>query len=230
MGHGHGPPWTHGDSYAFAKSIVTTGKPWCAQTECTVKNSTAMASFSSEKPFEGAVLVSTTDEGITGLRNWTETSATLAKNKNVWTATAPLLPGTTAWFLNFKTGDLIASTDFQQVTRTTPPKTMLLPDKRKEQKRAILFNQIDQNKDKQISQEEYVLFYKNVFPNLDKNHDSILNNEEFPHETALRFGDADEDGTLSKKEYRKIFIQQHDNLDDDSNGTVSLQEWDHTPG
>jgi dienelactone hydrolase len=51
MGHGHGPPWTHADSYAFARSIVKTGNPWCAQKDVAVKNGTARASFSSSKPF-----------------------------------------------------------------------------------------------------------------------------------------------------------------------------------
>lgn len=229
MGHGHGPPWTHADSYAFAKSIVKTGNPWCAQKEVAVKNGTARASFSSSKPFENAVLVSTSDSGITGLRNWTEAPASLVNNNGVWTATAPLPLETTAWFLNLKTGDLIASTDFQRITQTkTSRPTVQPPDEIKEQKRSLLFNRIDENKDTLISQKEYVFFYENLFPNLDKNHDSILDKSEFTHEVAFRFGDTDKDDTLSEKEYAKIFVQQHNNLDNDSNGDVSLQEWDRT--
>jgi hypothetical protein len=102
------------------------------------------------------------------------------------------------------------------------------PDEIKEQKRSLLFNRIDENKDTLISQKEYVFFYENLFPNLDKNHDSILDKSEFTHEVAFRFGDTDKDDTLSEKEYAKIFVQQHNNLDNDSNGDVSLQEWDRT--
>ena len=229
MGHGHGPPWTHADSYAFAKSIVKTGNPWCAQKEVAVTNGTATASFSSSKPFANAVLVSTSDSGITGLRNWTEAPASLVNNNGVWTATAPLPLATTAWFLNLKTGDLIASTDFQRITQTkTSRPTTQPPDESKEKKRNLLFNRIDENKDKLISQKEYVFFYENLFPNLDKNHDSILDKSEFIHEVAFRFGDTDKNGTLSEKEYAKIFVQQHNNLDNDSNGDVSLQERDRT--
>jgi hypothetical protein len=55
-----------------------------------------------------------------------------------------------------------------------------------------------------------------------------LDKSEFTHEVAFRFGDTDKDDTLSEKEYAKIFVQQHNNLDNDSNGDVSLQEWDRT--
>ena len=189
-----------------------------------------MASFSSSKPFGNAVLVSTSDSGITGLRNWTEAPASLVNNKGVWTATAPLAPQTTAWFLNLKTGDLIASTDFQEVALTkTPRPTVPSPDESKEQKTRLLFNRIDENQDALISQKEYVVFYENLFPNLDKNHDSLLDKSEFTHEVALRFGDTDEDGALSEKEYVKIFVRQHNNLDSDNNGDISLEEWGSHP-
>ena len=127
MGHGHAPPWNHADSYAFAKSVIETGKPWCKQTVVTTKNGTAKASFNSSKPFETAVLVSTCNLGVTGSRHWVESPASLRYDNGLWTATAPLPKDTTAWFLNCKVGDLIASTDFQQITpkgnllKVTPP-------------------------------------------------------------------------------------------------------------
>ncbi len=227
MGHGHGPPWTHADSYTFAKSVVKTGKPWCIQKAVSVNKGIAKASFSSLKPFKSAVLVSTTDLGITGSRDWTETSASLVNKNRSWTATAPLPPETTAWFLNFNSGDLIASTDFQQVTPTkTPHPTVSSPIENKMNKRDLLFSRIDKNKDEILSREEYVQFYKKLFPNLDTNHDSLLDKDEFVHETAMRFGDMNKDDVLTEKEYEKIFNKQHNNIDSNGNGTVSRQEWE----
>ena len=226
MGHGHGPPWTHADSYAFAKSVVKTSKPWCAQKEVSKNKGIVKAAFSSSKPFESAVLVSTTDTGITGSRAWTKTQASLVNNNETWTATASLPPGTTAWFLNFKSGDLIASTDFQQVTpsKTSQP-TVSPPNKNNTKERHPLFSRIDMNKDELLSREEYVLFYKKLFPSLDTNQDSFLDQDEFVHKTAMRFGDTNKDGTLTKDEYEKIFKKQHSNIDSNGNGTVSQQEW-----
>ena len=227
MGHGHGPPWTHADSYAFAKSVVKTGKPWCVQKEVSINDGMVKASFSSSKPFGSAVLVSTTDSGITGSRDWTETQASLVNNNDAWTTTAPLPPGTTAWFLNFKTGDLIASTDFQQVTPTkTSQPTVSSPNKNKMKESDVLFSRIDTNKDELLSQEEYVLFYKKLFPSIDTNQDSFLDQDEFVHKTAMRFGDTNKDGILTKDEYEKIFKKQHSNIDSNGNGTVSQQEWE----
>lgn len=227
MGHGHGPPWTHADSYAFAQSVVKTGKPWCVQKKVSINNGTVKASFSSSKPFESAVLISTTDSCVTGSRDWTETQASLFTNNDTWTTTAPLPPGTTAWFFNFKSGDLIASTDFQQVTptKTSQPKGSS-PNKNKMKERNVLFSRIDTNKDELLSQEEYVLFYKKLFPNLDTNQDSFLDQDEFVHKTAMRFGDTNKDGILTKDEYEKIFKKQHSNIDSNRNGTISQQEWD----
>ena len=226
MGHGHGPPWTHADSYAFAQSVVKTGKPWCAQKEVSKNKGIVKAAFLSSKPFESAVLVSTTDSGITGSRAWAKTQASLVNNNDIWTATAPLPPGTTAWFLNFKSGDLIASTDFQQVTpsKTSQP-TVSPPNKNNTKERHPLFSRIDTNKDELLSREEYVLFCKKLFPSLDKNQDSFLDQDEFVHKTAMRFGDTNKDGTLTKDEYEKIFKKQHSNIDSNGNGTVSQQEW-----
>ena len=130
MGHGHGPPWNHADSYAFAKSVIETGKPWCKQTEVATKHGMAKASFNSSKTFETAVLVSTCNLGVTGSRHWVESPASLRHDTGLWTATAPLPKNTTGWFLNCKVGDLIASTDFQQIAPTRESSQNVLPTSR----------------------------------------------------------------------------------------------------
>ncbi|WP_222846182.1 alpha/beta hydrolase family protein [Pontiella sulfatireligans] len=115
MRHGHGAGWNPPDSYAFAKSVVGSGTPWCHQTSAAVKGGTAMVSFASSKPLDGAELISTVDTGITGSRKWVESSAKLKRDGDGWKAAAAVPSGTTAWFVNVRCGKLMASSDFQQV-------------------------------------------------------------------------------------------------------------------
>lgn len=114
MRHGHGPGWIKPDSYAFAESVVGNGKPWCVQQSCGEKEGTAEVIFTSSKKLSEAILVSTTDKGITGQRTWIENPAELTKRGDEWRATATLPEGTTAWFINVKSGDLTASSDYQE--------------------------------------------------------------------------------------------------------------------
>ncbi|MFC7337751.1 acetylxylan esterase [Haloferula chungangensis] len=114
MGHGHGAGWRKPDSYAFAKSIVADGKPWCEQTGISLDDGNARVEFRSKKPFEKALLVTTSDSGITGGREWQESPAELSKDGDTWVVTATLPEKTTAWFVNLKSGDLTASSDFQE--------------------------------------------------------------------------------------------------------------------
>ncbi len=115
MGHGHGPPWMRKEGYAFAESVVHSGGPWCRQTESEIRGHRCRVAFLSEKPFDKAVLVSTTDRGVTGERKWVESAAELKKQGDPWQATATLPPGTTAWFINLISGDLVVSSEFQEV-------------------------------------------------------------------------------------------------------------------
>jgi dienelactone hydrolase len=77
MKHGHGAGWRPMDSYAVAESVVRTGAPWCQQLSAGTDGDAARARFRSTKAVGKAVLVSTTDAGITGERRWTETPAKL---------------------------------------------------------------------------------------------------------------------------------------------------------
>ena len=71
--------------------------------------------FVSSKPLEKAVLISTTDTGVTGSRKWVESSAALTREGDVWIVSAPLPAGTTAWFINVHSGGLTVSSEFQEV-------------------------------------------------------------------------------------------------------------------
>jgi cephalosporin-C deacetylase-like acetyl esterase len=114
MGHAHQRAYNPPDSYAFAESIVRDGAPWCRQTGVVVKDGSVQVTFASTKPLDRALLISTTDSGFTGKRQWIESSAIVEKRDNGWLVTAPLPAGTTAWFVNARSGNLTASSDYQE--------------------------------------------------------------------------------------------------------------------
>lgn len=114
MGHSHQAAWNSPDSYAFAESIVRDGAPWCRQTGVEVKDGSVQVMFTSTKPLDRAVLIATSDSGFTGNRKWIESSATIEERGGEWLVTAPLPAGTTAWFVNARSGGLTASSDYQE--------------------------------------------------------------------------------------------------------------------
>jgi cephalosporin-C deacetylase-like acetyl esterase len=115
MGHSHPAGWNPPDSYAFAKSVVETGKPWGSSPSATTKDGHAVAIFHSAKPITRAVLVSTTDKGFTGSRKWVETPAAAASGGGGTTASAQLPPGTTAWYINAYADKLTLTSDYQEI-------------------------------------------------------------------------------------------------------------------
>jgi hypothetical protein len=115
MGHSHQAGWNPPDSYAFAQSIVETGKPWGRSTSAVTEQGRAIATFASTKPLDRAVLVSTTDKGFTGKRQWVETPAAGASGGGGTTVSAPLPPGTTAWYINAYAGKLTLTSDYQEI-------------------------------------------------------------------------------------------------------------------
>lgn len=114
MRHGHGPGWNVPDSYAFAQSIVESGEPWCRQVSVAAEGASTQAVFTSAKPIDRAVLISTSDTGITGERRWAQTPATLEQRGERWHVSATLPPDTTAWYINLRSGGLTTSSDYQE--------------------------------------------------------------------------------------------------------------------
>ncbi|MDQ8180246.1 acetylxylan esterase [Pelagicoccus sp. SDUM812005] len=114
MKHGHGAGWRPEDSYAFADSVVKEGQPWARQLKGKRVGDRYEVVFESDKPIEGAYLVSTLDSGYTGNRNWTQSEATLENVDGQWIATATLPHEATAWFVNLTSGSLVASSDYQE--------------------------------------------------------------------------------------------------------------------
>ena len=113
MKHGHAAGWKPLESYVFAKSVVNEGKLWCRQESVSSEAGIAQAVFTSSKPIDSATLVSTTDEGFTGLREWTVTNAQLEKHGSQWLVNVALPQDSTGWFLNLHSGSLTVSSDYQ---------------------------------------------------------------------------------------------------------------------
>ena len=114
MKHGHGPAWNRPESYAFAKSVVQDGKPWCVPESTKIDGGTLTAVFHSTKPLNVATLTSTTGTGDTSKRQWIETAAVLKQENGKWIATAAVPQGTTACFMNVSSGKLVATSDYLQ--------------------------------------------------------------------------------------------------------------------
>jgi dienelactone hydrolase len=115
MKHNSPASWNPPDSYAFAESIVHEGEPWCRQTGARVNGNLLEVVFSSSKQLDRALLISTVDSGFTGSREWVESPAGLQRRDGQWVATAKLPEGTTACFVNVKSGDLTVSSDYTEM-------------------------------------------------------------------------------------------------------------------
>jgi dienelactone hydrolase len=117
MNHSHPAGWNPPDSYAFAESVVRHGEPWLKQVSVEVDRTDAKVTFMSSRPLDRAVLISTTDDGFTGRRKWSEAPATLVREKETLVARVTLPAGTRAWFINVRSGELTGSSDFQPIDR-----------------------------------------------------------------------------------------------------------------
>lgn len=115
MGHSHEKGWNPPDSYAFAESIVNTGRPWGGMVRVEKAGADVAVEFRTDIAPEKAVLVSTTGAGFTGNRTWIETPAAFRQNDGTWIASAILPENTTAWFLNLTCSGLTLSSEFQTV-------------------------------------------------------------------------------------------------------------------
>ncbi len=115
MKHSHPAAWTPPDSYAFAIAVVATGKPWARMIAQHHGEGRATAEFESDKPVQSAVLLHTAGIGFTGSRDWQSTPAQLDASGTRIRVTAPLPPGTTAFFFNLDAGGLTLSSDFAEI-------------------------------------------------------------------------------------------------------------------
>ena len=115
MRHGHGPGWNRPESYAFAQGVVASGKPWAAEIRAEEQGGVATFVFRSSRKIDRAELVSTTDGGVSGSRKWVSTPARVEQMRDQTVVRAPVPAGTTAWYLNGLSGDIVVSSSYQEV-------------------------------------------------------------------------------------------------------------------
>ena len=111
--HSHGAGWNPPESYAFADSIVSSGKPWCLQRGVLVDGLSGRLSFDARRPVSKASLICTADSGFTGTRKWQEIPAKFIQGKGRVVVNVALPLGTTAWYVNVSSDGLTASSDYQ---------------------------------------------------------------------------------------------------------------------
>lgn len=112
MKHSHPAGWNPPDSYAFAREVVNSGGPWCRQAIATLNDDQFEVLFIASKRLNSAALISTVDSGFTGKRKWLESPATLERTGTQWMVRTTVPSGSTGWFVNVRSGDLTASSDY----------------------------------------------------------------------------------------------------------------------
>jgi len=113
--HGHGPPQMRPESYAFADSVTKEGAAWGRTSGHSLKGQLFEVTFQSSRKLDAATLIYTTSTSASGSREWFEAPAELNKGAGqTWTAQASLPANVTAYFINVQSGDLIASSDYQE--------------------------------------------------------------------------------------------------------------------
>jgi len=83
-----------------------------------------------------------------------------------------------------------------------------------------IINGMDQNKDKAITEAEYVGFWAKQFKSADQNGDGLLDAKEFPYLASLKPADNDNDGKLSVEEHKNVYRSQFRGLDKNQDGRL----------
>ncbi len=121
MKHSHPAGWNPPDSYAFAKSIVETGRPWARELSHENRDGAARVAFEVARAVRGATLVAK------GGGDWAQTAANLEIAPGRAVASAPLPAGTTAYYFNLAADGLTLSSELQTVARSAPRVTATYP-------------------------------------------------------------------------------------------------------
>ncbi len=114
MRHSHPAGWNPPDGYAFAKSVVETGRPWARELSQENRDGTVRVTFEVTRAISAATLV------YKRAADWEKSPAQLETASGRVTATAPVPAGTTAYFINLDAGGLTLSSELQALATTTP--------------------------------------------------------------------------------------------------------------
>ncbi len=116
MKHGHPPGWNPPDSYAFAKSIVETGRPWAREMSQELRDGTARVAFETTRTVNNASLIFKRDA------DWEQAPAKLAASPGRATASASVPAGTSAYYFNLDADGLTLSSEVQSINPAAPPR------------------------------------------------------------------------------------------------------------
>ena len=120
MKHSHPAGWNPPDSYAFAKAVVETGRPWARERTQEIRDGTARVSFEVTRTAKSATLIFKRDA------DWEKAPATLEASPGLVTATATVPVGATAYYFNVDAGGLTLSSELQTIA-PRPPGSPLTP-------------------------------------------------------------------------------------------------------
>lgn len=84
-----------------------------------------------------------------------------------------------------------------------------------------IIEQMDVNKNKELTESEYVGFWAGQFAGADKDRDGLLDAKEFPYPASLKPADSDQDGKLSIDEHRSVYRSQFRGLDTNKDGRLN---------
>ena len=116
MKHGHPPGWNPPDSYAFAKSIVETGRPWAREMSQEFRDGTARVAFETTRTVNNASLIFKRDA------DWEQAPAKIAASPGRATASASVPAGTSAYYFNLDADGLTLSSELQSINPAAPPR------------------------------------------------------------------------------------------------------------
>lgn len=96
-----------------------------------------------------------------------------------------------------------------------PPITILNPG---------MVRDMDVDGNRIITVEEFVGYRAKQFDPMDKDKSGLLDSSEFPHANALKGGDKDGDGKLTREEHLRIFRGQFPNVDVNGDGVITAED------
>ena len=114
MKHSHPAGWNPPDSYAFAKSIVETGRPWAREVSQEIRDGVARVTFDVMPAVSTATLISKRDA------DWEKSPAQLKTTSGRVTASARLPAGTTTYYFNIEASGLTVSSEYQPIALPSP--------------------------------------------------------------------------------------------------------------
>lgn len=84
------------------------------------------------------------------------------------------------------------------------------------------FENLDKDRDDQITKKEFLSPFRHQFESLDKNHDGSLSDDEFRNRIP-RF-DVNRDNVVDSDEFMTRYVERFLKVDFDSNGSISREE------